>query len=185
MLIEIHDFFAIEHKLDLYPQGNFAIESNTKLINENIEKHYKPIHLYQLRTGNDISDYKSRSYSLSGSGIELPDDLSTYASSNNEISYIILSLGREINEIKYKYLGYFSDRSTSKAIITFCEEYHDNIVFVYYMKEYIYFWEGTYYVLEGNNRVVIRENIDMRPWKNKWNVDITYCHATSFNVIGD
>jgi len=40
-----------------------------------------------------------------------------------------------LKEVKYKYLGYFSDGVTSKAKITFCEDYQDNVVYAYFMKK--------------------------------------------------
>ena len=89
----------------------------------------------QLGTGNEKMDVYRRNHALKEYGVELPDELLGAIAASDEYSYIVLSFGSELKEVKYKYLGYFSDGVTSKAKITFCEDYQDNVVYAYFMKK--------------------------------------------------
>jgi len=81
--------------------------------------------------------------------------LLSYIASHDEKNYVLLSFGRELKEIKYKFLKKFDDGVTAKAEITFFEEYQDDIMYVYFMEKSVCFWSCNYYIMKGSKRVAV------------------------------
>ena len=80
----------------------------------------------QIKNLNNVQEYFAREY-----GLEFPD-----IDFNYENSYMAVTFGREIKELTYNgYLGEpFSPNTFPKKVeLTFAEEYHDEIMYVYVM----------------------------------------------------
>lgn len=162
-LVTVHDYFAIEHKLDLQLQGSHRIDTTgirkyvgvkrnvpfTYFLQINGVKSIKPEYSIESANSSILKDY----------GLELSDELLADIASSDESWYILLSIGRELKEVKYRYLGYYSDGITSEAIVTFSEEYQDDVVYVYLVNKQLYFWEEDYYVMNGDEKVFLGNNI--------------------------
>jgi len=73
----------------------------------------------------------------------------------DEGSIIMFSFGRELKEIKYKYMGFYNDGVTARAEISFCDEYIDDVVYIYYAREIndLYFMEREFYVMKNDGRI--------------------------------
>jgi len=158
-LVEIHDYFAIEHSLDLQLHGSYTIDtSEIKKITETKEN-ASFAYVLQLRTGNKTSDIHYRNDILKSYGLDLPDELLDVIAASAENSYVILAFGRELEEVKYKFLGYFSDGVTAKAKVIFHEKYLDNIVYAYFIKKHVYFWDASFYEVHGKENVLLERNL--------------------------
>jgi len=158
-LIDLHDFFTIEHSLDLQPHGSYTIDTSGIKKYMETKENESFTYFLQLGTGDEKMDVYRRNHALKEYGVELPDELLGDIAASDEYSYIVLSFGSELKEVKYKYLGYFSDGVTSKAKITFCEDYQDNVVYAYFMKKRVYFWEAAFYAMEGSEKVFLDESL--------------------------
>ncbi len=154
----VHDFFSKEHTLDLQLYGNYKIDtSGIKDYERKIRKYAEItedvpfVYFIQLPLEDSIMDAALEDLSLN-----LPDELSEDITSSNENEYVLFSFGRELKEIKYKTTSYYNH---IKAEITFCEEHQDDTVYVYFMEDNIFFWETSYYVMEGAKKVHLGDNL--------------------------
>ncbi|MCL1858450.1 MAG: hypothetical protein FWF92_04380 [Oscillospiraceae bacterium] len=155
ILDDVHDYFAIENTLNLQLHESYSI--NTSVIKEyiHIKENSSLTYFFRFR----ISDYRIMDTNMDEYKLELPDELLNDIASSGDINHVILSLGRELKEIKYKFLGKFSDGVTSKAKITFCEEYKEDIIYAYFINKNIYFWEAEYYIMENDAKVFLGNDI--------------------------
>lgn len=154
-LVEVHDFFAIEHTLDLKSHTSYTIDTSVIKKEATIQENVPFTYFLRL----SISDHRIRDNLLNEYVIELPEELLTEIASSDNINHVILSFGRKLKEIKYKYLGYFSNGSTSKATVIFSEEYQDDMMYVYFVKKDVFFWEVDYYVIENDKKVYLGKDI--------------------------
>ena len=154
VMVEVHDFLAIDHTLDLSNYVSYTFDSRS-IVEESVPFPYA----VQLTTGN-IS--KVRRNLLRIYDFELPDDLFEKIISSDDNYAIILSFHSRLTELKYHFLGYFSDGRTAKMALTFDEDRQNNVVYVYFLNRDLYFWEADYYIMRDKSRVLLDERVDMR-----------------------
>lgn len=157
------DLFTKEETIDIKEHGRYIIDTNGLRefeINRTqgykyLEKNEPFTYFLQLPLDKDILDTVSRDLQL-----ELPNELLDYIySSEVNYEYMLLSIGRELKEIKYKYLSYFSDGVNAKAEITFEEQPQNNLLYVYFIDKNVYFWRKSYYVMDEEKRVFFGNNL--------------------------
>ena len=123
---EIHDYFAPEYSLDFQLYNSFTIEGT--VVGDEMKMERSTLFAQPRRpTPMDLQ------YILKENGLEFLTDALT-DTADNEDSLVILTFGRELKEVKYKYMGYYGDGVTARGEISFCEEYEDSIMYVYYTK---------------------------------------------------
>ena len=81
---------------------------------------------------------------------ELPDELLDYVySSETNHEFMLISIGRKLEEIEYKY---FNDGVNSEAKIIFEEQHQDDMAYVYFIDKNVFFWTSDYYVMDGSQQ---------------------------------
>ena len=152
------EFWTEEHTLELQLQGSYEVDTSGIREYERIKKRYGEIdedaefiYFIQLPLRDSIMND-----ALEEVGLNFPEELLEYIAFSGENGYLLFSFGRELKEIKYKNTFYY-DRI--KAKITFCEEYQEDKMHVYFMKEDVFFGEAAYYVMKGSKRVFFGNNM--------------------------
>jgi len=158
-LVNIHDRFTLDHTLDFQLHGSYSVDLDGTKEYTNVREGAQFAYFIQLGAGNSPMEIHSRNSALDDYGLELPEELLNDAIAFDENSSLLISFGRELREIRYKHMGFFSDGVTSKAKIIFCEEYQDGIIHVYFIKTRVYFWEREFYVIDGDEINFMGEDI--------------------------
>jgi len=147
---EIHDFFAPDHSLDFKLYGSYTIDGS--IVSEEMKTERSTLISQPRRPMPENWTLKSI---LTENGLEFLNEVWA-AAVFDEDTLVILTFGRELKEIKYKYLGYYGDGVTAKGEITFYEEYEDNAMYVYYTEGHdLYFMNYDFYIIEDGNKIVL------------------------------
>ena len=147
---EIHDFFAPEHSLDFQLYGGYTIDGS--IVAEEMKTEKNTLISQPRRPMPENLTLKSI---LTENGLEFLDEVWATAVFDED-TLVILTFGRELKEIKYKYLGYYGDGVTANGEITFYEEYEDSAMYVYYTEVHgLYFMNYDFYVIEDSNIIVL------------------------------
>ena len=150
---------AKEHTLDLQLHGSYSIDTSGIREYACVKENAPFTYFFQIDSGNSISNSHRRDSILKDYRVELPDELKADIASSDKSSYVLLSIGRELKEVKYKFLKRYSDGITSEALITFCEEYNGDVVYVYFMNKQLYFMGEYYYIMSGDEKVFLGDNM--------------------------
>lgn len=148
LIEEWGNLWAKEYTLDLKFHKSYEVDVEGIKEYERVKRKYGAIdenvpftYFLQLPLDEPIIKAALKDLSLS-----FPDEILESSIKNK---YVLLSFGRPLKDIKYKTTSYYNH---IKAAITFCEEYKDDIVYVYYMEEEVFFWTADYYVMEGSQK---------------------------------
>ena len=147
--IDIRDYFAKEHSLEYQLYKSYTFDSSLIRETVNIEEDepftgYFQVPIRKLYRDSFIKEYKLLFWD---------EELEAFASSDEDI--VILTFGRELKAVKYKYLAYYNDGVASSAKIFFDEEYRDDVVHVYITKTGLYFFATEFYVTDEDDKVVL------------------------------
>lgn len=152
----LRDPFIRPNTVELNLYGSYAVDTSGLREYERIRtRNYKygrlnePFtYFLQLPLDKDIIDPSSRDLQF-----ELPDELLDYVySSEANHEYMLISIGRKLEKIEYKYLCYFNDGVNSKAEITFEEQHQNDMAYVYFIDKNVFFWTSDYYVMDGSQQ---------------------------------
>lgn len=157
------DFFAKEYTLDLNLYDSYAVDTSglreyDRKRSGNYE--YKELnepftYFLQLPLDKDILDTSSRDLQFA-----LPDELLDYVySSETKHEFMLISIGRKLERIDYKYLCYFNDGVNAKAKITFEEQHQNDMAYVYFIDKNVFFWSADYYVMDDSQQKFLGENL--------------------------
>ena len=147
-------YVARERTLDLRLHGSYTIDTSGIREYVHVSENVPFTYFLQLASGSS-----NRNNILKDHKIELPDELLADIASSDESRYVLLSIGRDLKEVKYKFMKRYWDGITSVAMVTFCEEYQDGTVYVYFMEKNLYFFGEYYYMMNGDERVYLGNNI--------------------------
>lgn len=153
---ELRDPFIRPNAVELNLYGSYAVDTSglreyDRKWSGNYE--YKELnepftYFLQLPLDKNIIDASFRDLQF-----ELPDELLDYVySSETNHEFMLISIGRKLEEIEYKYLCYFNDGVNSEAKIIFEEQHQDDMAYVYFIDKNVFFWTSDYYVMDGSQQ---------------------------------
>lgn len=155
IIIVIIPFFFWENSkmdtLNLQQYGSYTVDTDGIRELLRIKENTQFTYFIQIRDFNNIKEYFQKEFHL-----EIPElDL------ENDDSYAVISFGRELKEIKYKYMQKpYNDGTVAKAEVTFDEEYHDKTMYVYIMNK-IVIGKANYYIMSGSNRIFWTDQVGL------------------------
>jgi len=145
----VHDYFSTEYLLDYQLHGSYVISESAASEKMKTERSTLLIQPHRpVPTDRDVN-YLFKKY-----GLEFLNETWAESVIGEEIR-VMLVFGRELGEVKYKYIGYYGDGVTAKAEITFIEGYADDVLYVYFINKKLYFMSSDFYVLEDGKRIVL------------------------------
>ena len=157
-IILVHTIYmAKEHTLDLQLLGSYSIDTNNIRMYTGVKENASFTYFLKIDPGSltlsGITSY------FKDNKLDVSDDLPDIIISSNENRYVLLSIGRELKEVKYKYLKRYSDGEASIAQVTFGEEYQGEVIYVYIMNKQLFFMGEDYYIMDGDEEVFLGNNI--------------------------
>lgn len=159
VLVDIYDRFATEHTLDLHLHGSYAVDTSGIREYANVKEDVPFTYFVQLVAGNNCWSSHNRNSFLEMYGFELPDELMNDIAFSDDNIYLLISFGRKLREVKYKYMGTFSDGVNSRAKVTFYMDHHGDMIYVYFIDKNVYFWGTSFYVINGNETIFLGDDI--------------------------
>ena len=160
-LILFQFFYYREYPIKLHLYEAYSIDASDYRDYKQIHENTPFTYFFLLYGYSGAPSDRIVNYVYNNHKMLLPDELVTYIASSEKQEYVLISVGRELTEVKYKYLPHYYDWVTSEAIVTFGEEYHDNMMYVYFFDKQLYFLGEYYYIINDNERVYLGTNLDV------------------------
>ena len=164
IILSRYIYMTKEHIFDLQLHGSYSIDTSGIREYVGVKENVPFTYFLQINSGNSISKSHSRDSILKDYRLELPDRLIDDIVSSDKGWYVLLSIGRELKEVKYKFLSRYSDGITSEAFITFCEEYKGDMMYVYFMNKQLYFMGEYYYIMNDDEKIFLGNDIRLINW---------------------
>ena len=137
---------AKEHTIDLQLHGSYTVDTNRIKESERIKENTPFTFFIQTGINSNTKERLLNMYDL-----ELPKELLADIYLYNKNGYIILTFGREVKEVTYKFLN--KTGISANAKVTFCEEYQENTMFAYFIAEEVSFHEEIFYIMKDSKKV--------------------------------
>ena len=150
-----------EHTLDLSLHGRYSIDSDGIRGYLRVRDHVPLTYFLIIRPGSDSGRTHSRNSVLESHRLKLPDELLADIVSSEESQYVLLSIGRELKEVKYRFTEKHRDGISIASMITFCEEYQNDTIYAYNVNERVRFAGEKYYIMNNDARVLIGNRYEL------------------------